>query len=243
MFALSQNEFVIAQNCYGRFAIPKSFVHREVPQILLAGEVYEPQTLKLLCQLVAQGDVITGGAFIGDFFPALCAALPEDHRIWSFEPNPESYAAALDTMALNRIGAEQLTMGAFAVGAMRGQVMLQTHRFRNKTPLAAAARLVPRPIQVECGLSVEMTRLEDWVDPERRIAALHLDVEGAEIDALTGAAALIRKWSPVIILEARRPAHRQAQLSHLRQLAPEAGYRLAERLEGNAVYRSTADTA
>ena len=85
-------------NEYGFYCVPDEYAKREIPTILAKGKVYEPNTLKLMRRHIGDGDIVTGGAFIGDFFPALSSALRPGARLISFEPNPLSFAAAQATI-------------------------------------------------------------------------------------------------------------------------------------------------
>lgn len=50
-------------------------------------------------------------------------------------------------------------------------------------------------------LGVEVKRLDDLVPPDRPIAFVKIDVEGAEAEVLRGAMGTLERWKPVIALE------------------------------------------
>ena len=61
-------DYRICVNEYGFYCVPDAYAKREIPKILAQGGVYEPNTLALLARRAQGGDIVTGGAFIGDFF-------------------------------------------------------------------------------------------------------------------------------------------------------------------------------
>jgi len=50
-------------------------------------------------------------------------------------------------------------------------------------------------------LRVRTARLDDVLDPERPVALIKIDVEGAELGVLDGAERTLRRWHPVVLLE------------------------------------------
>ncbi|MGV6849666.1 MAG: FkbM family methyltransferase [Marinibacterium sp.] len=232
----------IAENEHGRYCVPQEFAHREVPGILAGGGVYEPDTLAMLSELYDGGDIVSGGAFVGDFFPFLCRLLVPGARVVSFEPHPVTLQAARHTIALN--GLDAVDLHPVAVGADAGSLPLQMAR-ANGQPLAAAAKLVTEAEAAgnDHVVSVDVVRLDDLVAPDRPVGILHLDIEGHEEPALHGARDLIARWRPLVVLETSR-RRRDKTIARYRDvlagLVPEAGYDLAHLVEadGNAVYRA-----
>lgn len=222
----------ISVNEYGFYCVPEAYARREIPRILARGAVYEPATLRLLRARARGGDIVTGGAFIGDFLPALSAAMAPGCRVVSFEPNPLSAEAARRTIALN--GLENVDLHPVAVGEAPDQLMLQLTR-EGGSAAAARAKIVTDPEAGET-LPVPVVPLDSLVAPERRVSVLHLDVEGHEKPALNGAQRLLCEARPLVVLEAERPWQRQMYADLLAALAPGAGYRLAGAMERNAFY-------
>lgn len=232
----------IAENEHGTYCVPQDFAHREVPGILAKGGVYEPDTLAMLAQIYTGGDIISGGAFVGDFFPFLSRLLTDDARVVSFEPHPVTFQAAQHTLVLNNLDA--IDLHPVAVGAQPGTLPLQMAR-ANGQPLAAAAKLVTEDEARDNDhvVVVDVVRLDDLADPDRPVGILHLDIEGHEEPALLGARAVITRWRPLVVLETSR-RRREKTIARYRDvladLVPEAVYDLAHLVEadGNAVYRA-----
>ncbi|NKX45302.1 FkbM family methyltransferase [Roseicyclus persicicus] len=227
----------ICCNEHGFYCVPDEFAQKVVPGVLAKGQVYEPRTLNLLRRKAGSGDVVSGGAFVGDFFPALASGLADGAVLWSFEPHPLSFAAAQHTIALN--GLDNVRLANVAVGDSRGVLPLEIYDHARQLPAAAASRLVAKG-GGEGYVDVEVTRIDDLVPAERRVSILHLDIEGFEQKALTGAARLIRDNAPLIVLEAPTPRRAALYLDQLQAMVPEHGYVLGGALEANSFYVPTA---
>ena len=172
--------------------------------------------------MAARGDVISGGAFVGDFLPALSRALVPGALLHSFEPNPDAYENALYTIALNSL--ENVCLAQAAVGDVCATQPLQIDKKPGKA-LEGSARLIPKHGDA-LTVDVEVTRLDDLVPQDRPVWVLHLDVEGHEVPALRGAIALIRRWRPFLAIEAQNPGMRQITLRFVQRHLQDMGYRL-----------------
>ena len=227
------DRFFIATNAHGRYAVPKAFASREVPGILAKGDIYEPETIVLLQSLLGEGDIVTGGAFVGDFFPALCAALAPDALLHSFEPMPLTFDAAQQTIALNDL--TQVRLHQVAVSDKPGSLPLQITRRGTDGQLAAGARIA-------CGetgdhvIDVPVTTIDSLVPEDRVVSVLHLDVEGHEIQALNGAVRVIRSHAPAIVLEGSNRPEILRFKRLLRKIAPDQRYVMSAALENNALF-------
>lgn len=220
----------IAANEYGFYCIPRAFQRREVPRILQSGEVYEPATLRFMQHHAGKGDIVTGGAFVGDFFPALARALAPGARIHSFEPAPDSYAASRYTLALNRLTCVDLH--PVAVGEAEATLPLQVAR--NQNALAAGARLIA--ISSADTIDVPVTTIDRLIPAERAVSILHLDIEGAELPALRGAHRLIETCAPIIIVETEASPRRQQIADFLTETFPGRRYSHTSVIENNSIF-------
>lgn len=226
--------YFIAVNEYGFYCVPELYKAREVPKLLAQGEVYEPATIKLIRRLCGAGDVVAGGAFIGDFLPALEAGLSDKGRVHTFEPNPVSREACQATMALN--GLRKVVLHPCAVGAEPATLPLQVSKGQGEA-MGARAKIAGSHVDGET-IEVPVETLDRLLDLRRRVTVLQLDIEGHEGPALEGAAKTVEKWRPVIILEAPKAWQQRDYETRLATLFPGAGYRLCGTLERNAVFRS-----
>lgn len=225
-------EHRICVNEHGFYCVPEIYAKREIPKILSRGEVYEPNTLSLMARRAQGGDIVTGGAFIGDFFPALARAVAPGSRVVSFEPNPLSHAAAQRTIALN--GLTNVDLAPVAVGDSPGTLHLQLAR-EGGSATAARAKIVGTPDDGQT-VPVEVVTLDHLCPTDRIVSILHLDVEGHEKPALLGARRMIERNAPMIVLEADRPWQRGMYSEFLAEHFPEQGYVMCGGMERNVFF-------
>lgn len=214
-----------ASNEYGQYSVPEGLDHRPAVRLVKSGEVYEPNTIRFMRDHAGAGDIIHAGTFFGDFLPGLSAAMAGGAQIWAFEPNPNSYAHAQETIALN--GLENVTLTNAALSNTDGHIRFQT-RDAQGNPLGGHSRYVEQD-----GPGVETLpaiRLDSAVPADRQISILQLDVEGHERAALEGAMDIIARCRPILILEEfRYKRWIKAKLGHL-------GYELKQKLHANRVF-------
>lgn len=185
-----------ARNEYGVYRVPEGLEARPAARAVLAGQAFEPDTLRFMRAHAGQGDIIHAGAFFGDFIPALSTALAPGARLWAFEPNPGNFAAAQDTVALN--GLTNVTLTHAAISNTDGTVLFRTRDSTGKS-LGGLSRFV-----TEDGDGVEpvpAVMLDFTVPLSRPVSILQLDVEGHEKQALRGAYHILHRWRPILILE------------------------------------------
>ncbi len=221
-----------AVNEYGFYCIPWALRKREVSRVLLNGGVNEPRTLHLIRRMVGTGDVISGGAFVGDFLPPIAGALAEGAQVHSFEPNPQAFKAALRTIGLNKL--VNVNLHPVAVGAHDAVMPLQVSR-RNGKPLGGMSRLVD---STASGLTVDVPvrRLDDVVTPDRAVSVIQLDVEGFEWPALLGAQRIVTEHRPVLIAETLSSSDQTVTEDRLADAFPGLGYTLMGTMERNAIF-------
>ncbi|MBV2359516.1 FkbM family methyltransferase [Thalassococcus sp. CAU 1522] len=236
-------DHLLASNRYGSYCIPRAFLRREVPTMLRAGQVYEPETLAFLRRHLGTGDIVTGGAFVGDFLPALHEVLAPGTLLHTFEPFPDSFDAAAYTCRLN--GLDRVILHRCAVGAQASILPLAISRGAQKKSLAAGMHILRDEDDGERHekISVPVLTIDALVPDTRRVSVLHLDVEGHETEALRGAARLLATNKPLVLLEGDRPANLREYIAALDALAPDAKYTFAGAIEKNAIFRPMAALA
>jgi FkbM family methyltransferase len=220
----------IAYNRHGGYCVPLSSLHRPAVQAILAGDVWEAETIDFMAACNADDDLIHAGTFFGDFLPALSRSRRGEAKVWAFEPNPESYRCASVTMAIN--GLQNVVLTNAGLGERPDTLVLET-RTAEGIPLGGGSRILtgkdaagvaPRHTQ-----EVQVLALDTAVPEDRRVSLIQLDVEGFETQALTGARNIIRRCLPVIVLETMP---NNAWLSE--NLWP-LGYRLGPVLHDNTI--------
>ena len=224
---------VKAVNEYGFYCIPEEFKTREVAKRLLAGNVNEPRTLKIMRQFMDNGDVVSGGAFIGDFLPVLSRAAKRGAFVHTFEPNPTGFAATTRTIAFN--GLKNVKLSPVAVGREAAVLPLKIAK-ADGVPLGGMSRIVDAPIEGQT-VDVQLVRIDDLVDEGRKVTIVQLDVEGHEWPALEGAQRVISDNHPLIILETLVGQEPEEIAQSLREMCPAAGYQFMGMMERNAFYR------
>ena len=233
-------ECVLASNEYGTYCLPASVVHRSrerpIVQAVLEGRVHEADTVEALRAVDPDGDIVHAGAFFGDFIPALAKSRNNGAIVWAFEPGLESYRCAQITVLLNALEGVVLTHAG--LGAKRSSAFLTTSDDAGEA-LGGASRLIRDPARIRWtdNEEVELVAVDEIVGGDRRVAAIHLDVEGHEQEALIGAMRTIERCRPLIVLESV-PEERwmAANLTPL-------GYKVDGSVDINCVLRSSAPIA
>ncbi len=221
--------FILARNKYGAYCIPASAAHRVAAQYVLAGDVWEADTVEFMVTHAKGGDVITAGTFFGDFLPALSAATAPHGTVWAFEPNPESHRCAAITVLLNDLRNVRLTNAALGetldtkslvVRDLTGQALGGGSRISDLADREGGTDTVP----------VTVVAIDDVVPNTAAVSIFQLDVEGFEEFALAGATNTIKRSRPLLILETvPKPELTAGQfLASLR-------YRVTRRLSENVV--------
>lgn len=229
-------DFRIEANEYGFYCVPNVYFGRELADILAQGSVYEPNTLKMFRRMVGDGDVVTGGAFIGDFLPAIRPAMAKDTILYTFEPVPMSFAAATETIRLNNLtGIELHPVG---VGSEPGTATMLVKR-PGGGAISAGNRIIDKTEDVapERTIEIDITTIDAIVPKDRRVSLVHLDVEGFEKQALVGAKRVLNDSKPMVVCEGDKGWQIRSYLQILNDLVPGANYRHMGTIEHNALYR------
>ena len=191
--------WIIAQNRYGFYCVPRRSAHRSSAKAALQGRVWESATVEFLRHNIGAGDVIHAGTYFGDFLPALSARLGPGGTVWAFEPNPENYHAACLTCRINRLSNVVLRNAALWGRACTRRIRVKD----GNVSLGGGSRLVgvseacPEADQLE----VPAVTVDDVIPPDRHISLIQLDVEGSELEALSGARQIIKACKPLLLLE------------------------------------------
>jgi FkbM family methyltransferase len=157
------------------------------------------QDLALFLRRVLRPDAVAvdGGAHIG-VFTVLMARLCPAGRVYAFEPAPESRAHLQANLTAN--GVANASVEAAALYDAAGEVSFD---FNVSYPAGAHVS--------ETGSGVTAVSLDTWAgkDGIGRLDLVKLDIEGAELAALRGAQAVIRRFGPVTVVECNPVALRR----------------------------------
>ncbi|MEL7166189.1 MAG: FkbM family methyltransferase [Pseudomonadota bacterium] len=185
-----------AENEYGRYFVPAGLEDRPASKAVLAGNVYEADTIKFMRAHAGDGDIIHAGTFFGDFLPGLSSAMAKGAKVWAFEPNPDSYAAAKKTVSLNKL--KNIDLQNVALSNVAGNLLFKS-RDGDGNSIGGISHIVDEPGE---GVHEVSADLLDYIVPrDRHVSILQLDVEDHEKHALRGAFHLIQRCRPILILE------------------------------------------
>jgi FkbM family methyltransferase len=216
---------VVASNEFGSYCVPKASLHRPAAQAILRGKVWEPETVAFLRDNCGSGDIVHAGTYFGDFLPGICAALGEGSKVWAFEPSSENYRCASITVELNGLH-DRIRLTRAALGPVDGAVMISVLDDSGRA-LGGGSHVGPAGKE-----RVTQVALDGFIPEGRRVSILQLDVEGYEEQALRGSEHLIKRDSPILILETI-PAS-----DWFRALLSDCGYIFEKKLAQNSAFVS-----
>jgi len=195
------DEYILAENQYGKYAVPKSCQHRPAAQVVINGGVYEPETIKFLIENGGDGVIIHAGAFFGDFLPAL---MQSGNKVYAFEPVKENYNHARETIELNDYPDHMVLLFNAGLGAEveRRDIKIVDDDGQNMGGMSRYVYNEAKPEQLE---KTTIMALDRHVAEYDQVSIIQLDVEGFEEEALKGAIDIIRSSKPVLILECWSP--------------------------------------
>jgi FkbM family methyltransferase len=172
-----------------------------------------------LPDLIALDDVCLDlGANIGMSTLALATLVPKGH-VYAFEGSPETTAALEKTVLANSL--TNVSVSNVVVGRASAKV-----KFFDNPAVRTSGHCLPIETPRQ-GISLPQDSLQIIVSESRsvdQLVTLHgltkvdfvkIDVEGAELDALEGAAGTLAKFSPLVMMEFNSYA-----FVHLREISP-----------------------
>jgi FkbM family methyltransferase len=157
-----------------------------VAQRAVAYELSDEAELRLIADLIGPGEIaLDVGANIGLYTVIMGRAVGAAGRVYSFEPNPPTAARLRRNVELNALG--NVEVFELAVADAVGAANLRLPDAREPglaTIVGDSGPAVP----------VETITIDSFLEQRHigRVALLKLDVEGAELDALTGATGAVR---------------------------------------------------
>lgn len=121
-------------------------------------------------------------------------------RIWAFEPNSENYQCALITLHLNRLQNVELINAG--LGDQQDFLTMMTTDTNGKARGGASRIVTQDHEKILSGIEmVKIVTIDEIVPANRKVSIIHLDVEGYEEPALSGALKTIQRCLPIIIVE------------------------------------------
>jgi FkbM family methyltransferase len=164
---------------------------------------YRSGEVDLLPQLVAPGSLaIDVGANLGLYAYHLALLTEHPGRVLAFEPVPGTCQALRRVLATLGV-ADRVQVVEKAAGAARGSVQFALpRRADGRADTARAAAVAPaNAASAHEFLTVPMVLLDDEVPTDAEVSFLKIDTEGGDLFALQGAASIIDRCHPTLLLE------------------------------------------
>jgi FkbM family methyltransferase len=159
---------------------------------------------------IRPGKVVEIGANIGAHSVALAKALAVDKReLIVFEPQPFIFQNLCANLALNALS--NVTALPFACGAQSGIVYFSPPDYTAQGNFGGVSMVEQAG---EDSIAVHCVRLDDVVGV-KAVSMLKIDVEGHELSALQGAAAILSASRPLLYVENDRVEKSQALVEWL----------------------------
>ncbi len=175
----------------------------------------EPGVRRVLRALLRPGDACADvGANVGLLTAAMAFAVGAEGRVWAFEPEARVRAQLARTLHLN--GLAQVVLSGAAVGSQAGRLTF------HQSPIIGHSSLYALPADEQAGeraVEVEVVRLDAVVPPGTALAAVKIDVEGAELDVLRGMARVVADSPDLAVVAEFGPSH-----LHRVGIAPDAWF-------------------
>ncbi len=169
--------------------VPRYARHRPAARAVLSGQVWEPQTRRLVTRLMEarRGDMVHAGAFFGDMLPHFASL---SRRLYAFEPVLENYVLARLCTIRNDLSNVVLFHAGLSdvIGAGRVDTGGASGRHAGGGSKIAGTGQITTLVTIDAVVSTE-------------VCVIQLDVEGHEAAVLRGAQETIRACAPFVLIE------------------------------------------
>jgi FkbM family methyltransferase len=191
---------IIAYNELGGYCLPQSSIYFAAAQRTMEGVIHEPETVKFIVDNYTNGDMIHAGTYYGDFLPVLSASCSPDAKIWAFDPNVENYRCASITIMINSL--TNINLFNKGLGKSENEAKLITKNSQGESVGGTGKILLDEEnIDESLTQTVSIIAIDDLIPEDRVVSLIHLDIEGYEQQALSGALKTIKRCLPLLILE------------------------------------------
>lgn len=186
---------------------------------------YERSKCKVFAAAIAQGDVVYDvGAHVGYYTLLASKLVGARGRVYAFEPLPANLEFLEHHLKLNQITNVTVVPAAVSDATGLGRFNLASSRAMGHLA-QSESKYATRPLQVDaraadCELQVKTISLDDWTSRTERPLprVIKMDIEGAELQALHGAAELLRRAFPTLLIATHGKTLHQACQSFLSRL-------------------------
>ena len=216
-------DYTIAENEYGKYAVPNRSIHRPACQAVMAGKVYEPDTIHAIMKYsdAEKGGIVMGGVYFGDMLPAVANSF--EGCVWAWEARPLNAKCAITTIAINKL--DNVIMFSSALSDRASLEALMVIDSESGMDLGGGSYMTDNEVPSR-SLIVSTCTLDFHLHRSGiEISLIHLDIEGHEEQAIKGGVELIKQNSPVLILET------------VPGMVYELGYEVVDAVHGNTILR------
>ena len=156
---------------------------------------YEPHVSAIFRDRLREGmNVLDVGANIGYFTMLASALVKSSGSVIAIEPNSTNVKLIEASRRAN--GFDNISIIQAAAGRAPGLLVINS-AYSNGT----TARLPDEIQSLMAATTVACLKIDDLVPVDKKIDFIKIDIEGAELNALTGASELIRRCRPTIVSE------------------------------------------
>ena len=223
----NEYNYRIYENKFGKYAVPEEVDHRPCVKAIKSSQVWEPNTIKFICENIKNLNMVHAGTFFGDMIPAFSKSTMG--KIYAFEANAENAFCAEKTIFLNNLKNVVLTKKGLGHTKEKRELMVSLKKNEQFIKVGGTGSFLI-PENDECITeTVEITTIDSVVSGH--IGIIQLDIEGFEINALKGAINTIRKYKPILILETVDPLD-----SFFKENIISLGYKFKKEIEKNKVW-------
>jgi FkbM family methyltransferase len=167
-----------------------------VPAGIALNELYDEQTTQVIRRVVQRdSNCVDVGCHAGMVLDHLLAFAPAGHH-FAFEPLPDLFRALQGRYA----GRPNVALYRAALSDTTGPSTFH-HVVSNPGYSGILQREFDRPREKVVKINVELLRLDDIVPAGLPIRFIKIDVEGAELQVLRGAARVLRESRPYVLFE------------------------------------------
>lgn len=168
---------------------------RYSPVALTKNQHYDRLTKKVIKAVCKRySNCIDVGCHKGEILDLMRAAAPEGQH-WGFEPIPALYDALVQQYA-----GTSCTISPIALSNASGEAQFN-YVTSNPSYSGLLRRKYDRPNEEDTSITVKTAKLDDALPAGYKADLIKIDVEGAEMLVLQGAAETIRRGKPVVIFE------------------------------------------
>jgi FkbM family methyltransferase len=171
--------------------------------MIFAGD-YESQVLRTIRRVVKPGDMfVDGGANLGLHSLTAATCVGDAGHVWAFEPDPIAYPIVRANLDLNPDLRARVSLFSEALSRRTEELSLVQEGYSQVQSHAVRAQSGESAGSATGNVTVKACRLDDVVPKDRTspVAAMKIDIEGFEMEALAGAEAYLARPDVIVICE------------------------------------------